>query len=104
MTVQVTDPTPHDTDKYLIHYQRINHSDRNTEEQSKPVMKKEGDRSVAVLSVSGLHPYTRYRLEVASHFKDNDIGPYSVPRMFVTEEAGRLFLLNVFTTLLVKQH
>ena len=88
VTVKVADPSPHDTEKYLVRYRRVHQFDQVNIERPKK-MKVEGDRTVAVLLVEGLHPYTRYQIEVASSFIDQDIGPYSVPQQFMTEEAGK---------------
>ena len=81
---RVTDPTPSDTAKYIVRYKtRSPHSDwirvlRN---------KTSGGRDT-VSTLSGLRPYTKYVLEVASYYKDGDEGPYSVPHANETAQAG----------------
>jgi len=42
----------------------------------------------AWITLHGVHPYTAYKVEVASYYKDGDIGPYSVDKRFITKQAG----------------
>lgn len=86
--LRVTDPTPTDTAKYIVRYKtRSFHSDWV------PVLRnKTSTGRNTVITLDGLHPYTAYVMELASHYQDGDEGPYSVPHSFATEEAGTLFI------------
>lgn len=44
-----------------------------------------GDVSI---TLHGVLPFTSYTVEVASYYKDGDVGPYSVNKHFKTEQAG----------------
>lgn len=80
--LRVTDPTPTDTAKYIVRYKtRSFHSDWV------PVLR---NKTSAIITLDGLHPYTTYLMELASHYKDGDEGPYSVPHSFATGQAGTL--------------
>ena len=88
--LRVSDPTPSDTAKYIVRYKtRSSHSDWV------PVLQnKTSAGRTTVITLDGLHPYTTYQMEVASHYKDGDEGPYSVPHSFATEQAGTFFVCS----------
>lgn len=82
--LRVTDPNPSDTAKYFVRYKTHSpHSDWVS-----VLRNKTGSGRDTVIMLDGLHPYTRYLVEVASYYKDDDEGPYSVPHPFETEQAG----------------
>lgn len=87
--LRVTDPTPTDTAEYIVRYKtRSFHSDWV------PVLRNKTSANHTVITLDGLHPYTTYLMELASHYKDGDEGPYSVPHSFATEQAGTLFIYS----------
>ena len=88
--LRITDPTPTDTAEYIVRYKTHSiHSDWV------PVLRNKTSRGrTTVITLDGLHPYTTYLMELASHYKDGDEGPYSVPHSFATERAGMLFIYS----------
>ena len=84
ITLHITDPTPADTSKYLVRYKKdTGHAHWVTKEKSKV-----GQGSDVYMTLNGVHPFTAYVVEVASYYKDQDEGPYSVPKRFTTKQAG----------------
>lgn len=82
--LHVTDPTPADTAQYVVRFKTdIGHSSWLMEKRNKT--SQGGD---AWITLHGVHPYTAYKVEVASYYKDGDIGPYSVDKRFITKQAG----------------
>ncbi|KAL9950767.1 hypothetical protein ACROYT_G043325 [Oculina patagonica] len=82
--LRVTDPTPSDTAKYIVRYKT--HSPHS--EWVSVLRNKTGSGRDTVIMLDGLHPYTKYLVEVAAYYKDGDEGPYSVPHPFETEQAA----------------
>lgn len=92
--LRVTDPTPSETAMYIVRYKtRSSHSDWVQVLRNKTSAGRD-----TVISLDGLHPYTTYLMELASYYKDDDEGPYSVPHSFATEEAGTLFVYSWYMT------
>lgn len=90
--LHVTDPTPAETAMYIVRYKTdIGHSPWVSEKRNKT--SQGGD---AWIMLHGVHPYTAYRVEVASYYKDRDEGPYSVDKRFITKQAGKPDVLNCF--------
>ena len=84
ITLHITDPTPADTSKYLVRYKKdTGHAQWVTKEKSKI-----GQGSDVYVTLNGVHPFTAYVVEVASYYKDQDEGPYSIPKRFTTKQAG----------------
>ena len=93
--LRVTDPTPSDTSKYMVRYKT-----RSSYSDWVPVLRnKTSVGRNTVITLDGLHPYTTYQMEVASHYTDGDEGPYSVPHSFVTEQAGTFFVYSFYKAL-----
>ena len=81
--LHVTDPTPTETEKYLVLYKTdTRHSPWVLEEHSKTSQSED-----AWITLHGVHPYTAYIVEVASYYKYHDAGP-SIPKWFLTKQAG----------------
>ena len=81
---RVTDPTPTDTAKYIVRYKtRSAYWNWVQVERNKTSIGHD-----TIITLDGLHPYTRHLMEVASYYKDVDEGPFSVPHSFETKQAG----------------
>ena len=84
--LHVTDPTPADTLQYMVRYKTdTGHSPWLINKRNKT--SPGGD---ARITLYGVHPYTSYTVEVASYYKDGDVGPYSVNKHFKTKQAGKM--------------
>lgn len=84
VTLRVTDPTPADTSKYLVRYKKdAGHAQWVTKE-----IRMDGQVSDVDVTLNGVQPFTAYVVEVASYYKDQDEGPYSIPKRFTTKQAG----------------
>ena len=84
VTLRVTDPTPDETAKYRVRVKRSNQHSA----WSEVLQAKTNFDSVTMLTLNGLLPYMKYIVEVASYYKDGDIGPNSLPFRFTTHQAG----------------
>lgn len=84
VVLHVRDPTPTDTSQYLVRYKADpGHSSWVEEKRNKS-----GQGGDAWITLHGVHPYTSYTVEVASYYRDEDIGPYSVNKHFTTKQAA----------------
>ena len=84
VVLDVRDPTPTDTSQYLVRYKTDSgHSSWVEEKRNKT-----GQGGDDWITLHGVHPYTSYTVEVASYYRDEDIGPYSVNKHFTTKQAG----------------
>lgn len=90
ITLHITDPTPADTAKYLVRHKKdTGHAQWVTKKKSKI-----GQDSHVYVTLNGVHPFTEYVVEVASYYKDQDEGPYSIPKRFTTKQAGMNVVQN----------
>lgn len=80
------DPSPADTSAYLIRYKikDIDNVPWSTIQRDRPALKK----SVVYITINKLKPYTVYLIEISPKYKDGDVGPYSLPLVFNTDEGG----------------
>ena len=84
--VTILDAEPNDTSQYYVRYKRRRDVAWNTIKWEKSSLKPVGSRYLAY--IGGLVPYTNYSVEVAPYYVDKDLGPYSMPLTFVTQEDG----------------
>ena len=75
---------PTDTVEYLVRYKTYpRHSTWVVERRNKT-----GHGADTWITLYNVHPYSSYTVEVASYYKDDDVGPYSVNKHFTTKQAG----------------
>lgn len=85
-TLSIMDPLRNGTAQYYVRYKRRRDAGWSLVKWTKASLKPVGRRHHG--EVRGLLPYTNYSLEVAPYYLDNDLGPYSMPLTFVTDEDG----------------
>ena len=82
--LHVRDPSPTETVQYLVRYKTYPRYSTWIKERRN----KTGHGADTWIVLHNIHPYSSYTVEVASYYKDDDVGPYSVNKHFTTKQAG----------------
>mgnify|MGYP001793289360 CR=1 FL=1 len=92
-TLRIVDSQGNKTAQYYVRYKRRKDVHWNQVKWSKLSLKLIGKTYEG--DIRGLLPYTNYSLEIAPYYFDNDLGPYSMPLTFMTDEDGECLIIFV---------